>query len=90
MERPQEILCVYDANDVVNRLVIYGHSGMPGLHNNLEELINGRVHFHRLHVDARNHYLPDNGVRELEDGVNHLLLLLFEHAFLFPGFHQHL
>ena len=40
------------------------------------------------HVDARDHHLPDDGVPELEDGVNHLPLIGLDDSLFFPHAHQ--
>ncbi len=78
----QQVLGVEDADDVVEVLLEDRQARMAGPHDHVEHLLEGIVDIHRADADARHHHLVDALLGELDDPVDHLLLVFLDPALL--------
>ena len=86
----QQVLGVQDPDDVVEALVEHGQAGVAGADDHLEHLVERIVDVDGADADARHHDLVHALLGELDDPVDHLLLLLLDAALLGPGLDQQL
>jgi len=75
-EGGEEVLGVEDADDLVDRVLVDRDAGVPARDDGPEELVPLRGEGQEDRVDARHHDLPDRGLRELLDALDHLPALL--------------
>ncbi len=61
---------------------------MTGSQNHIERPLYGGFGVHRDDVDARNHDFTGDPIAKLEDGIDHFLLFVFDHAFFGTRVHQ--
>ncbi len=86
----KQVLGVEDADDVVEVLLVDRDARVPGLHDHAEHLVDRVAHLDRLDPDARHHHLVHLGLGQLDDPVDHLLLVLFDASLLAPRLDEHL
>jgi hypothetical protein len=63
---------------------------VPGSDRHVENGVERVARFDRPNPDARHHQLVDFGIRELDDAVDHLLLVLLYPTLLGPGLDEQL
>ena len=79
LERPPDhVLQVDDADDVVRVLADDGDPGEARAEAERQRLPQGLVALDEDHLRARHHHLLREGVPELEDGVDHLALVILD------------
>ena len=87
-EDAEQVLGVEHADDVIDGVGVDGNARLAALDDDLHGVVEGGVGLDGDHVDARHHDLADGGVGELEDVVDHLALVFFEHALLLADLDQ--
>ena len=78
----QQVLGVNQAGDVVEVAVVDGQTGVPVLLEHSRDVLQRGAPLHGHHVRARHHHLADRLVAGLDDAVDHVALLLLDHALL--------
>jgi hypothetical protein len=63
---------------------------VAGPNDEVQNLVDGVVHVHGPDPDPRHHHLVDLGLGQLDDAVDHLLLVVLDAALRAAGFDQHL
>ena len=63
---------------------------VAGADDDVQHLVDRIVHVHGADPDARHHHLVDLRLGQLDDAVDHLLLVLLDAALLAAGLDQHL
>ncbi len=74
----QQVLGVQDADDVVEALLEHRQPGVAGGDDHVEHLVDRVVDVDGADADAGHHHLVDALVPELDDPVDHLLLVLLD------------
>ena len=74
----QQIFCVDDARDVVDRLVVERDAAEALLDDELQRVVDRLRLVEADDVDARRHDLARDGVLHLDDAADHLALFLFD------------
>ncbi len=82
LEERQQVLGVEDADDLVDRVLVDRDPAVALLDDDVDRLLHRGGRGERDHRDARDHDLVDALVAELDDRVDHLLLLGLEDALL--------
>ena len=82
------ILHVDDTDYVVRRLLVYGHTRIFFLTENIDQLIVGGADLHHGHIYSRNHDVLCHGIAEIKHIINNLLLFRFDHALFVAHFHD--
>ncbi len=78
----QQVPGVDDAHDVVPVGLVDRQAGIAGLYREVHDGFDGRLEVDRHHIRPGDHDVPNPLVRELEDGPDHLVLLLLDGALL--------
>ena len=89
-ERREEVAHVQDADDLVERVAVDRVARVRRLDHRRQRLLGRQVDRERDHLGPRHHHGRDLLVGEVEDLVEHLLLLLLELALLGRAREQHL
>ena len=89
-ERGEEVAHVEDADDVVERLAVDRVARVRRVDHRREALLRREVDRERDDLGPRDHHVGDLLVREVEDLVEHLLLLRLELARLGRAVEEHL
>ena len=82
LEVRQEVLGVEDADDLVDRLLVDRDPAVTLLDDRVDRLLEGRAGGQGDDVDPGDHHLVEAAIAELDDRVDHLLLLGLEDALL--------
>ena len=90
LEEPQEVLRVEDPDDLVDRLLPDREAAVPLRDDPLDGLLERPPDLEPHDVDPGNHDLVDAPLTELDDRVDHLLLLGLENALLSAALHDQL
>ena len=88
LEERQQVLRVQDADDLVDRVSYTGTREWPSLDDGVERLVERGRRRQRHDRDPRHHHLVQAPVAELDDRVDHLLLLGLEDALLPAALHD--
>ena len=81
----QEITLVDNSFNIIEVVTVDGDLRMTLRNNQLKELFDGRSDLDRDDLSSRRHDFPCDLVAELDDGLNHFPLVLFEDAFFLTG-----
>ena len=82
LQERQQVLGVEDPDDLVDRVLVDRDPAVALLDDDVDRLLHRRVDGEGDHRDPRHHHLVDALVAELDDRVDHLLLLGLEDALL--------
>ncbi len=82
LEERQQVLGVQDPDDLVDRLLVDRDPAVALIDERVDRLLERRTRRQRDHRDARDHDLVDALVAELDDRLDHLLLLGLEDPLL--------
>ena len=86
----QHVFGVHDADDVVDGVLEDGDARVAVLDDQLDGVADRARRGRGDDVEPRDHDLAHRLVGHLEDAVDHLPLLLLDHAFLFADVDEHL
>ena len=89
VHRLDQVADVQHADDVVERLAVDGVARVRRLEHRLERLLGRQRDRDRDHLRPRHHHVGDLLVGEVEDLVEHLLLLVLDLALLGRAREQH-
>jgi hypothetical protein len=81
---------VQHADDVVDVRTVHRQTRVPAARDLRDDVAQRRMGGDGDELGARHHHLPGGQIGEAEDAVEHLLLLLLEHAGFLARGHQHL
>ncbi len=77
---PHEVLGVDDTHDVIDALAEHRDPAEAGRDDDVDHIDDAGVRLHRDHVGPGHHDIPDDGVAEVDDGVNEGAFLLLDHV----------
>jgi len=88
VESLEEVFGVEHPDDGVDGLFIHGIAGMAVLQDEIDGFLEVVLNAEADHFGAGRHNLIDSSVAEIEDGFNHVPLLLIDGAFFFLPFDE--
>ncbi len=74
----QQVLGIEQTDDVINRVLIDRHTGVPSLDELVARIADGGVDLQRQDVHARHHDIFCHGLTEAENGIDHFPLTLLK------------
>ena len=84
----QQVLGMNESDDVIEVALVDRQASVAVLLEDSRNVLQCGAPLHSHHVGARNHHLADRLVAGLDDAVNHVALLLLDHALLLRDVEQ--
>jgi len=86
----QQILGVQQAANIIERVIVHGQARMAAVEERFERRRQRGITAHRHNIRPGDHHLASERFAKVENGVDHLLFLVFDAAALLGFFHQRL